>query len=129
MGDEALLGLDLPVTQGGSDALTTAIHEGGRSQQAHIVIADAQPRGFAEQPRLHAESFTRLRRQRINERKSDVVTGSGIFGPGIAEADNETQVCHRGQMPTAPANGRRSEEHTSELQSLMRISYAVFCLK
>src|SRR3546814_7706931 len=31
----------------------------------------------------------------------------------------------------ARANGssRRSEEHTSELQSLMRISYAVFCLK
>src|SRR3546814_5592574 len=27
------------------------------------------------------------------------------------------------------ANIRRSEEHTSELQSLMRISYAVFCLK
>src|SRR3546814_3381224 len=28
-----------------------------------------------------------------------------------------------------PAAGERSEEHTSELQSLMRISYAVFCLK
>src|SRR3546814_4889140 len=27
------------------------------------------------------------------------------------------------------AKGGRSEEHTSELQSLMRISYAVFCLK
>src|SRR3546814_3638867 len=27
------------------------------------------------------------------------------------------------------AEGARSEEHTSELQSLMRISYAVFCLK
>src|SRR3546814_3581538 len=27
------------------------------------------------------------------------------------------------------AAGRRSEEHTSELQSIMRISYAVFCLK
>src|SRR3546814_6672143 len=27
------------------------------------------------------------------------------------------------------ARGQRSEEHTSELQSLMRISYAVFCLK
>src|SRR3546814_7974011 len=27
------------------------------------------------------------------------------------------------------AGGRRSEEHTSELQSLMRNSYAVFCLK
>src|SRR3546814_1285448 len=28
-----------------------------------------------------------------------------------------------------PGDSRRSEEHTSELQSLMRISYAVFCLK
>src|SRR3546814_10821413 len=28
-----------------------------------------------------------------------------------------------------PASARRSEEHTSELQSLMRNSYAVFCLK
>src|SRR3546814_1645921 len=28
-----------------------------------------------------------------------------------------------------PAAALRSEEHTSELQSLMRISYAVFCLK
>src|SRR3546814_3317512 len=28
-----------------------------------------------------------------------------------------------------PSGCRRSEEHTSELQSLMRISYAVFCLK
>src|SRR3546814_5301826 len=34
--------------------------------------------------------------------------------------------CHR--HPVVPGLGR-SEEHTSELQSLMRISYAVFCLK
>src|SRR3546814_8223725 len=31
--------------------------------------------------------------------------------------------------PRSPARRPRSEEHTSELQSLMRISYAVFCLK
>src|SRR3546814_13985083 len=31
--------------------------------------------------------------------------------------------------PPVPAQQQRSEEHTSELQSLMRISYAVFCLK
>src|SRR3546814_9918603 len=31
--------------------------------------------------------------------------------------------------PDLPIIGERSEEHTSELQSLMRISYAVFCLK
>src|SRR3546814_8643565 len=39
----------------------------------------------------------------------------------------------RGCAPTpprrSPATNDRSEEHTSELQSLMRISYAVFCLK
>src|SRR3546814_6322825 len=33
--------------------------------------------------------------------------------------------CARSRLPS----GGRSEEHTSELQSLMRISYAVFCLK
>src|SRR3546814_5847534 len=32
-------------------------------------------------------------------------------------------------LPLEPGTSRRSEEHTSELQSLMRISYAVFCLK
>src|SRR3546814_954167 len=33
------------------------------------------------------------------------------------------------QVLQAPRHPYRSEEHTSELQSLMRISYAVFCLK
>src|SRR3546814_8754396 len=47
--------------------------------------------------------------------------------PGRRPAD-------RGQDAQAPGEGRlcgaeRSEEHTSELQSLMRISYAVLCLK
>src|SRR3546814_2827508 len=40
--------------------------------------------------------------------------------------------CRRGRRDGAHGRdvvGRRSEEHTSELQSLMRISYAVFCLK
>src|SRR3546814_6320951 len=35
----------------------------------------------------------------------------------------------RDRLPTAIGDPARSEEHTSELQSLMRISYAVFCLK
>src|SRR3546814_6795911 len=35
--------------------------------------------------------------------------------------------CTPGPRPTQ--SDHRSEEHTSELQSLMRISYAVFCLK
>src|SRR3546814_4754016 len=35
----------------------------------------------------------------------------------------------RGEVPAGQRMAVRSEEHTSELQSLMRISYAVFCLK
>src|SRR3546814_5525378 len=35
----------------------------------------------------------------------------------------------RGPYPGLTSTPLRSEEHTSELQSLMRISYAVFCLK
>src|SRR3546814_8184186 len=35
----------------------------------------------------------------------------------------------RGEAGRAQRPDARSEEHTSELQSLMRISYAVFCLK
>src|SRR3546814_6910359 len=37
--------------------------------------------------------------------------------------------CHQPQSGQAPVDCARSEEHTSELQSLMRTSYAVFCLK
>src|SRR3546814_4272485 len=36
---------------------------------------------------------------------------------------------HVGRHVTRDGRHHRSEEHTSELQSLMRISYAVFCLK
>src|SRR3546814_8048250 len=36
---------------------------------------------------------------------------------------------HGGAIELACVRGQRSDEHTSELQSLMRISYAVFCLK
>src|SRR3546814_8325287 len=49
----------------------------------------------------------------------------------IAVRDHGTTIL--GQKSSMPAMispvGMRSEEHTSELQSLMRISYAVFCLK
>src|SRR3546814_5333508 len=49
--------------------------------------------------------------------------GQGNFG-GAAHALQEA-----GEGSVDFAQWRRSEEHTSELQSLMRISYAVFCLK
>src|SRR3546814_5552976 len=46
--------------------------------------------------------------------------------PALITADELTYDETNGLVVAA---GNRSEEHTSELQSLMRISYAVFCLK
>src|SRR3546814_10344513 len=49
-----------------------------------------------------------------------------------ADAELKASIAVHGlqqNLVVTPANGdRKSEEHTSELQSLMRISYAVFCL-
>src|SRR3546814_6053843 len=49
----------------------------------------------------------------------------GAAGAMIAEGVEQ----HERASPTDPHRPSRSEEHTSELQSLMRISYAVFRLK
>src|SRR3546814_9130454 len=52
-------------------------------------------------------------------------SSSRDFGPATMKPTmSRLRACS-----VTPSSGRRSEEHTSELQSLMRISYAVFCLK
>src|SRR3546814_9130117 len=45
------------------------------------------------------------------------------------EEDDNSRDDDRGDIAIPPQLEERSEEHTSELQSLMRHSYAVFCLK
>src|SRR3546814_7237037 len=52
--------------------------------------------------------------------------GRGYVPDARESAKNQSRAVG-GEAPT-PDQVRRSEEHTSELQSLMRISYAVFCL-
>src|SRR3546814_3357380 len=50
--------------------------------------------------------------------------------PGLPVAGRRFVAAELARTPFAdPQPSVRSEEHTSELQSLMRISYAVFCLK
>src|SRR3546814_1542509 len=51
------------------------------------------------------------------------VAKTGVNGHATVNIDGQLL-----QLPTRISDSR-SEEHTSELQSLMRISYAVFCLK
>src|SRR3546814_2132884 len=66
----------------------------------------------------------------------DVETGGRRFGHGgnsdwlwLRRLDMVWHPVSAGRTAGQTAAGLRSEEHTSELQSLMRISYAVFCLK
>src|SRR3546814_8935746 len=76
--------------------------------------------------------YTTLFRSRGRQgRVGDFLYRAGRFRTGGRPQD----VRRRKLSDPAPATvggrlpRRRSEEHTSELQSLMRISYAVFCLK
>src|SRR3546814_5696715 len=84
--------------------------------------------------------------RRSSDLPGEAVVAQGIGAPGRGEAvrilgrpegDVARLAAHARTLGrAAPAQHRgprgreaRSEEHTSELQSLMRISYAVFCLK
>src|SRR3546814_10728824 len=58
----------------------------------------------------------------------DIEASDGVIrveaGFAVFEVGHDVYACAPKGIPE-----KRSEEHTSELQSLMRISYAVFCLK
>src|SRR3546814_1854283 len=65
----------------------------------------------------------------------EIVNVVARFGEDVSLAFEQPRLPFIFEVEAEPAVGRdrdepqRSEEHTSELQSLMRISYAVFCLK
>src|SRR3546814_1413257 len=63
---------------------------------------------------------------RINRQEFDVVT---VLGDVIHNFQCKNNWIDLGKLESDRRLLARSEEHTSELQSLMRISYAVFCLK
>src|SRR3546814_6860446 len=56
------------------------------------------------------------------------ISGHHFGGRGVRRRRGRLRK-HQPDRESRPATGLRSEEHTSELQSLMRTSYAVFCLK
>src|SRR3546814_3424248 len=79
----------------------------------HLLGAEVE-RGHDPAERRRAETFRLL-----------LIEGATVGGQ-TAHGRVADAVMAEGD---AAAGGMRSEEHTSELQSLMRISYAVFCLK
>src|SRR3546814_1311492 len=62
-------------------------------------------------------------------RSTPGVSVVSVYGGRNREIDVAFDPVRLQAFSISLAEARRSEEHTSELQSLMRISYAVFCLK
>src|SRR3546814_7331023 len=77
---------------------------------AQFRVAGSERR-TGEQQRIAVEQQQALQADRGDDQRQSLDRGARRHAHGIERAEE------------------RSEEHTSELQSLMRISYAVFCLK
>src|SRR3546814_1288355 len=77
--------------------------------------------------------YTTLFRSSKRRRDGDLLGGHDASAGADLRTTSQQPFLRRSRACSAIAAGRprtmRSEEHTSELQSLMRISYAVFCLK
>src|SRR3546814_2535702 len=99
------------------------------SSDLHTAVERlARDSGFFDQP--ENPRFLDTARLDIGPHRGPAQAGEGVghqpiaFAAGLPVGGDEHVIglqAHRA--------ARRSEEHTSELQSLMRISYAVFCLK
>src|SRR3546814_10066463 len=90
---------------------TTLFRSSGRGRPRP---SESQSRRFPRQGRLSRAARARA------------AAGDALHAHG----DGQYRQGRRGALPDGQLpDRRRSEEHTSELQSLMRTSYAVFCLK
>src|SRR3546814_3842289 len=99
----------------GRDDLVDVIDPGKPAE-----IGDPRMRAV-EQPQLGLLPRRDILRE-LNAERSEI-------GPGSGEAILDHPLGERLGLDHRAILDARSEEHTSELQSLMRISYAVFCLK
>src|SRR3546814_4003786 len=113
VGDTLIQTADLLRTQGSFEAaealaLAASPEQAGRDRELAAIAGD------------HAIQSGRFER---------MLAAHAIRNPALRDqalAEVALQAVEKGSLTEAD---RRSEEHTSELQSLMRISYAVFCLK
>src|SRR3546814_9048054 len=103
-----------------SEAAVAACGKAARRTRAQMSWPKA---GAARRhSRRHGALTDRRRAHQVHERRC-----LAKRNPQVQPAAGRNAVAWR--WPHWRRNGARSEEHTSELQSLMRISYAVFCLK
>src|SRR3546814_19171528 len=97
-----------------NDTATTEIY----TYRHTLSLHDALPIASQASSSRRAAAMCKSRKRALNARSKAASFRNQLSGPAS-----------RQKSITVPDSSERSEEHTSELQSLMRISYAVFCLK
>src|SRR3546814_10096878 len=114
-------------------------HRGrGRAERDGGGSASCSRYGALES-KFHDASFPDLMLRQVQHEGCRRGGSGGLPSTAVDSTTEETvRPCARNRSmmrsrsaidATASLSRKRSEEHTSELQSLMRISYAVFCLK
>src|SRR3546814_8068950 len=108
------------------------------TDQDLLGVAAAQGEGAAERPLVDhrdrpaglAAALGRHRRRGARAEDDQVIALNHAHSPTPVAPETSLPGRDSRSLALPPSsNNPRSEEHTSELQSLMRISYAVFCLK
>src|SRR3546814_2026833 len=92
--------------------------------QENIALVDRPANGCAI---VHSDSEEGI--QRLNQEAAKVMAHAQQAGMEEITPEHAIRWLTANPAKAMGIADMRSEEHTSELQSLMRISYAVFCLK
>src|SRR3546814_529767 len=108
-----------------------------RCRMVLLCAEGLQSKEVAERLGVHEHTVGKWRRRFVQAGIEGLTDEYRAGRPRTVSDTQVAQVIERtlNTTPRTPRIGRsvpwppRSEEHTSELQSLMRISYAVFCLK
>src|SRR3546814_7856021 len=109
-----------------NDPATTEIYTYGHTLSLHDALPISQLREARRQHRLHGE---RCRSRHGDDGHHQALWGRTRELPGRRRRRDEGAGGDGVQdHPDGSERRGRSEEHTSELQSLMRLSYAVLCL-
>src|SRR3546814_5804056 len=104
-----------------SDVCSSDLHRG---DEAHQLRRQQHAHGEHE----HPHEAVRILFAPVGRRRETGQLDVAPRQPGVVQRDRQPDQ-HQHRPHRRGEVVARSEEHTSELQSLMRISYAVFCLK
>src|SRR3546814_10808014 len=114
---------------------TAAAHPINYAALRYFNVAGADPEGRSGQSTAGATHLIKVAVEAATGKRGHVA----VFGTDFATPDgtgvrdyvhvSDPAAAHVDALAALIAEPARSEEHTSELQSLMRLSYAVSCLK